>query len=596
MSQPEDDFAATALEAIAVPLTDAGDELAALSLPAFPVQRVSAARRLYLTTRIYIAFTLWFVLSWLASDFYYYHPGHLDIFRVEYPLALYLFFALNQILRPSRWRPLLAGLPIFAIYLLHDGYYVFFDDIPTLAQLRELPELYTVGNFWMRAALVSMGLGLLWFLVRQVRYNCRSLVASLPILTLALGTVAAPAKVMAIIEDGVILMNPWLQADNAVVNGRLTTAIYNEAKRRLAVSELSSYEDNKGEQQYYNKVLGYLKEHAHRDRQVFIIVLESFLDPRLLKPLKGHEEYLDADFLHRYGKGLGYSISPVFGGGTAQAEFEVLCGVPAFSEFSKMEFNLFSGRPIPCLPQILGKLGYGTMANYPYIPTFFNARRAYPGIGFNKTYYAREYTDLPTYLHLEKPGQYLSDGAFFQQNRDFLEQHPADKPFLNYDLTLYGHMYYDVERPIKWRIGSKDPYLERIVNISYYRTAALDHYLQWIGTRYPKSLVIALADHLPLLGDGPLTYKSMHYLDDRKDNIHYNRVLVVKDGKPVKLPAMEHFSVPYLVYDYLTDGGFCKNFDCPTHSPYDTEKLRDRYHYLMANAALKNSADKTASP
>lgn len=585
MSQTEGDSTAEVLDAGTVPLS--GNGLSSRPWSALWGANGSGLGRLYRATRIYIAFTLWFTLAWLLADFYYYHPGYKDIFRVEYPFALYLFFALNQILRPSRWRPLLAALPVVVLHLVHDVHYVIFGEIPHLVQVKELPEVFTVGGLGLRAAMLGLGLGLIWLLVRQVQYNRRSLWVSLPFWALVLTMAVAPARVMGLIESGVYEINPWLDLDNAVINGRLTTAIYNEAKRRVAVGSLSDYAQNADQRRYYDQVLSYLQHHAQRDRQVFILVLESFLDPRLLKPLKKHEEYLDAEFLRHYGQSLGFSVSPVFAGGTAQAEFEILCGVPAFSEFSQMEFNLFHGHPIPCLPRMLNELGYDTLVNYPYLPAFFNARRAYPGLGFSETYYAREHTDLPSYLHLKRVGEYLFDGDFFQQNREFLEQRPGNRPLLNYNLTMYGHMYYDVLQPIKWKVDHQAAFLENIVNISYYRSVVLDQYLQWVSKQYPKSLVIAISDHLPLVGDGPKTYKEMEYLGNKEDNSHFNRVLVIKDGKPTRLPDMNHFSVPYLVYDYLTDGGFCKQFDCPTRYPYDKERLRERYRYLMASAAIQ---------
>ena len=129
-------------------------------------------------------------------------------------------------------------------------------------------------------------------------------------------------------------------------------------------------------------------------------------------------------------------------------------------------------------------------------------------------------------------------------------------------------------------------YLERIVNIGYYRTGPLAEYLAWIKDRYPKSLVIVVADHLPTLQRGPDSYKDLGYLNNIQDSIYHNRLLVIEDGKPKKLPTLHHYGIPYLVYDYLTKGGFCQNFSCPTRYPFDKDLLRDRYRYLLANAVL----------
>ncbi|MBU0500365.1 MAG: sulfatase-like hydrolase/transferase [Gammaproteobacteria bacterium] len=584
MSHPEGDSALADIR-LASPL----DVEAGLPWPS-PGEILGLGLSLYRATRIYLAFSLWFVLIWWLGE-YVDFKGHIDVFHIEFPFCLYLFFTFNQILRPSRWRPLLAALPIFGLYAVHDSYLFLFGEVPALAQLNELPELFLVGDFWLRTGLILTLLGTAWCALRCMEYNRRSLLAALPLLGLGIALVASPALVINGMDAGRLRLNTWLQSENAARNGRLTLAVYNEARRQLALSGLESHAGNESQRQYYNQVLGYLREHARRDRQVFVILLESFLDPRLLEPYKERDEYLAPNFRRRYDKALGLSVSPMFGGGTPQAEFEVLCGLPAFAEFNKVEFNLFAGNPIPCLPQVLSELGYDTLANDPYIPAFFNVNRAYPGMGFTETYFAREHTDLPTYLRLERGYKYLFDGALYDQNRDFLEQRQSRKPLFNYLLTLYGHLYFDVQRPIKWKVKSKEAFLEKIVNISYYRSGPLAEYLEWINRHYPKSLVIALADHLPFLGGGPERYKALGYLHNTKDSVYHNRVLVIQDGKPRKLPTIHHFGVPYLVYDYLTDGGFCENFECPIAYPYDKEQLRERYHYLMANAVQRKSLE-----
>jgi len=585
MNQSEGEAATLAVTAD-IPSLPGEADLQRLSPKALLALGLDGIRPLYLATRIYLAFSLWFVLIWLLGDFYEFR-GNEIVFRIEYPLCLYLFFTFNQILRPSRWRPLLASAPIYGTYAVHDVHYLTFGAIPSLAQVRELPELFLVGDFWLRSGMILSALGIAWFALRLIQHNRRSLMVSLPALSLVFSIVFAPAWVAKGLEYGLWGLNPWMQAENAANNGRLTLAIYNEARRLEAWGKLESHIQDDNQQQYYDRALAYLKTNARRDRQVFVVVLESFLDPRLLKPLKGRDEYLDPNFRRLYDKALGFSVSPMFGGGTAQAEFEVLCGVPAFAEFDQVEFNIFSSNPIPCMPRVLSELGYDTLANAPYIPAFFNSNRAYPGMGFTESYYAREHTDKPTYLHLEQGQKYLFDGALFEQNRGFLEQRQSAKPLFNYMLTLYGHLYFDVQRPIKWKVESKDVFLEQIVNISYYRSGPLAEYLQWINRQYPHALVIALADHLPMLGGWKERYNALNYLNNIEDNIYHNRILVVQDGKPKKLPTIQHFGVPYLVYDYLTDGGFCKNFDCPIEYPVEKEKLRERYRYLLANAAQK---------
>jgi hypothetical protein len=542
----------------------------------------------------YLLFTLLFVLYWLAGDLYLLTRGNVGIFRIEYPLALYVFFAANRILRPSRWRVPLALLAVFGPYGVHDIYWFIFNDAPELTALREVPELYTVLGWPVKALLLGLAAASVYVFVTQVRFAWGSLLVSLPGLIVVAVLLLAPAKVTAAIKWGSIWVNPYVKADNAALIGRFTSTLHNEAKRRIAMGRMGSYADAPAQRVYYDRLVEYLKGHVVGDRPVFIVVLESFLDARTLKPVRGRDEILAPEFLRRYGKALGYSISPTFGGGTARAEFELLCGVPSLREFDSVEFNLFAGRRVPCMPEVLARVGYDTIASYPYIPSFFNAQRAYPGLGFREVYFAQELSRSPSYLHVESKDKYLFDGELYRQNRAFLEGREGGQRFFSYLLTLYGHLPFEVQHPIRWKVDAKGTSLERIVNQTYYRTGPLAEQIQWIVKRYPRALVIAVADHLPVLRAEPEIYTRMGYLGKKTDAYYFNRILVIKDGKPTKLPTLYHFSIPDLVYDYLTDGAYCKDNPCATGYPYDKELLRARYRYLMGNAVLAPERSRAA--
>lgn len=534
----------------------------------------------------YALFTLVFVGYWLVGDLYLNVPGEIHIFRIEFPLALYLFFAAMHLLRPSRWRPWLALTGVFAPYAVHDLYWYFFNDIPEIVALKELPELFIAGDWTLQAAILAAAAAFCYVVATQVRYRWSNLIVLLPGLVVLTVLALAPERIKTAIEWGAVWINPWIKADNAALNGRFTIALYNESKRRIARRALATYADNPARKADDDALVAYLKSRALDDRPVFLVVLESFLDARALKPLRERNDILDPEFLRLYGKYWGYSVSPTFGGATARAEMELLCGIPSLREFDNVEFNLFSGRRVACLPQILARIGYDTLASDPYIPSFFNAQRAYPGMGFKEVYFAQELGDRASYLHVRSREQYLFDGDLYRQHRAFLEQRDGGQRFFSYLLTTYGHLPFEVQMPLRIKVKTKEKALERVVNQSYYRSAALAEQIQWIVKRYPRSLIVAVADHLPVLRAGPDTYLKMGYMNNVAEAIYYNRLLVVRDGKPKKYPTLHHFSIPDLIYDYLTDGAYCRDYACALPYPYDKERLRERYRYLLGNAVL----------
>jgi phosphoglycerol transferase MdoB-like AlkP superfamily enzyme len=297
---------------------------------------------------------------------------------------------------------------------------------------------------------------------------------------------------------------------------------------------------------------------------------------------------------------MGFSISPVFGGKTAQAEFEVLCGVPAFGEMTGVEFNNFTGAPAHCLPGILEKAGYQTMASNAYDPSFFNAPSAYKGLGFGAMYFPKEYSAANgTYLSRGDTAQemgYMFDRPFFEQNLAYITpllKTPDRKPMLNYLLTVYGHFPHLMnkeKRPLvlKMRSKFKDQFLEWAANQLYYRSQAVAEYVNRLVEVDPDSLIILVSDHLPPGQYGRKSYQKLRYIDASEESMLMNRIMIIEAGKVKKLVTIHHYDVPALIMNSITDGAYCQEHSCGFTRNKLLDDRMDRYgDYLrvMAHAS-----------
>jgi len=124
-------------------------------------------------------------------------------------------------------------------------------------------------------------------------------------------------------------------------------------------------------------------------RNLHIVVLESFLNPEWFTKLKFNIGHAHPDFKALIGNSIGIMRSPAFGGNTSQAEFEILCGVPAFGAIDGNEFNTFSGSETYCMPHILKQAGYTTIASQSFRPDFYNSALAYKSMGFSEIYFPK---------------------------------------------------------------------------------------------------------------------------------------------------------------------------------------------------------------
>ncbi len=132
--------------------------------------------------------------------------------------------------------------------------------------------------------------------------------------------------------------------------------------------------------------------------------------------------------------GFSRALSPAFGGQTANAEFEVLCGFPVDDTVVRFESGL--DNPVPCLPHILREAGYRTVASHPNKPDFWNRENAYARLGF-ETFWSRDDFDLS-----DRNGRILSDRALHAQVDGKVKASTDTRPVFDYIVTFDGHWPY----------------------------------------------------------------------------------------------------------------------------------------------------------
>ena len=519
---------------------------------------------------------------------------------IELGLVLYLYALFYTALKPGRWRSVLAALPLLLIYLVHDLFYLVFGKVFRLINVAEFPELVQIlplGYSALLLAALLLPLGLyLWRL--DWRRPRRLALWLAPLALAAVAVKAAPATFAHSFEQLAAEIVKYSDGKSVEQNGRLAMLAYREAQRSTALAELGPFHDRARYEQEMAARADELRPHDRR-RNVHLIVLESFLDPRLFRDLRFSSPPAHPAFDRLFGDQLGLSKAPVFGGSTAQAEFEVLCGVPAFERFSSVEFNVFSGAAAHCLPGMLRDLGYRSVATNTYKPNFFNALPAYQGAGFSDSYFPEEFSaSRQTYLKLGDPGveEFAFDRALFEQNLQFVRAHRQqnpDQPLFNYVLTIYGHTPHLLDpqqRPERIELDSNyaDDHLHRAVNQFYYRTEAIAEYVNQLIVLDKDSLIILISDHVPPLRNGPNTYDALRYLDNREHSIYYNRIAILEGGKATVYPEMRHYELPPLILDYLGEGAYCRKHACAFRDAtqrVEREAYLGPYQRLMAHAA-----------
>ncbi|MEJ2361511.1 MAG: sulfatase-like hydrolase/transferase [Gammaproteobacteria bacterium] len=525
--------------------------------------------------------------------------GHIYFQWLEIVFVLYFYSLFYFLLRPFAWRGLLAAVPILLVYLVHDEFFLVYGKVFRIINVSELPELLQIlplheTLLLLLALLLPLGL-ILW----HTNYRRPRLIALwvMPLLLLVVSVESMPAAFASGFREVAHRIVKYSDGKSVENNGRLAMMFFREAERVNVVDKIAPYRNRAAYDAAFKNKTASLAPHINH-HNVHLIILESFLDPTLFHDLGFNKSPMYPDFAKLVGNKMSLSLSPVFGGSTSQAEFEALCGVPAFEKLSSVEFNVFTGSAAHCLPDLLAHLGYRSVASNAYKPNFFNTIPAYDGMGFQEHYFPVEfYAAHPSYLHFGDPGveEYMFDAKLFAQNEAFVRQHlqrHKNKPLFNYLLTIYGHTPHILnpkKRPqvIKLKSHYPDDHLTRSTNQFYYRTQALAHHVRELIKMDPNSLIIFMSDHVPPLRNGPNTYNALHYMDNIKNSYYYNRIAIFVNGHIKHYPTLHHYDIPSVILDYLTDGTYCKQHTCDylQHQQKPREAYLPAYLRLMANAS-----------
>jgi len=245
---------------------------------------------------------------------------------------------------------------------------------------------------------------------------------------------------------------------------------------------------------------------------VIIIMSESFMDPTIIDGLEFSSDpvpnFRSLAEMHK----SGMVVVPVYGGGTANTEFEFLTGNSIFFTGSAydipfMQPNRFFFRTIEtALPWLFRHNGYRTVGLHPFYGDFFMRNHHYPLLGFDE-FIAIE--DMPDAVIR---GDFVSDEYFTDR---IIEQiklaEAANEPLFLFGISMQNHWafcwykYYGYEQDVwaksdvlnEQEIGRVDSLLQGL----YDADKQLGRLIEFIESRDTPTLVVFFGDHLPLLGD-----------------------------------------------------------------------------------------------
>ncbi len=239
---------------------------------------------------------------------------------------------------------------------------------------------------------------------------------------------------------------------------------------------------------------------------VIVVMNESFSDLSILGDFETNEDYIP--FYHKLKKNAvkGWMHSSVFGGTTADTEFEFLTGYTMkFLPFHSVPYRSIIKKPVPSLSTALKSQDYGGMvAFHPGMADSYNRNIAYPNLGFNR------HISLEDLQEPEKIRDYVSDDYDYQViEKEYENYHNAgnQNPFYFFNVTIQNHAAYtlaggEVKAGITIETDAvQTEQAQQFLNLMKKSDDALKGLIRYFKKVDEPTVIVLFGDHQPRLED-----------------------------------------------------------------------------------------------
>ena len=292
---------------------------------------------------------------------------------------------------------------------------------------------------------------------------------------------------------------------------------------------------------------------------VIVIMNESFADFRVLggelrtnQPVTPFLDSLQENTVR------GYALTSVFGGATANSEFEFLTGSSmANLPTGTVPYQQYVTADVYSLPWLMNALGYRSVATHPFYASGWNRPVVYPRFGFS------DITFIDSYPNKNLVRGFVSDQEMYEHVLDTLTGTTGDPLFL-FGITIQNHGDY---------IYTGDNYGQSVFLEGYGREYSMAEQYLTLLRESDKALEYLLTELEKLPEDTVVLFFGDHFPrveDDFFQELH--------GGAFETLPEkMEQYMVPFFVW---------ANFDIPEQT-VECTSLNYLGRYLLETAGLE---------
>jgi len=231
---------------------------------------------------------------------------------------------------------------------------------------------------------------------------------------------------------------------------------------------------------------------------IIVIMNESYVDFSVLgSPLRTNVPVTPfADSLEE-NTVRGYALTSIFGGTTANAEFEFLTGFSMSGlPDGSCPYQQYVNGPMFSLAHLLDSYGYQTFATHPYFASGWNRTVAYPNLGFERMTFDADYP----YQDLIR--EFVSDREMYDYVLDAL-QTKTEEPMFLFGITMQNHGDYIytgdnyTQTVFLEDYAMEYPMAEQYLTLLKESDRAMEYFFTELEALEEDTVVLFFGDHFP---------------------------------------------------------------------------------------------------
>ena len=246
-------------------------------------------------------------------------------------------------------------------------------------------------------------------------------------------------------------------------------------------------------------------------------------------------------------------LSPSFGGGTANVEFEALTSLNIYLNHNELMYVSKIKRPIYSLAEYFNELGYDSTAMHNNGQYFYNRSAVYQHLGFQRFISIENMVSAADRRKYINQAGWANDDLLYESINQQLKQ--ADQPQFIYAISVENHPMYNDDRFGKdgfkiTKLGVSDP-TKRQLNTYLMGMQRADEKLKQLIATVEQldrpTLIVFFGDHLPNLQnvyDEYGFFASAQEKAEKKDPKFFSTPLAVWSNFPIDRQQLKGEYIP----------------------------------------------------